>query len=89
MKVAQKLYCGGSFMLASGDRVNAHGRLLVLAFGDKQILVQEDMYSKLRTDYPAAEIVLCSTSGEIYDTDVFDETVSVVVIEFEVPSGLT
>jgi len=83
MKVAQKLYCGGAFMLASGDPVNAHGSLLVLAFGDKDILVQEDIYSQLRKDHPAAEIVLCSTSGEIYDTDVFDETVSVVIIEFE------
>jgi len=38
---------------------------------------------KLKKLYPAANIVLCSTTGEIYDDAVFDKSVSSVAIEFE------
>lgn len=83
MKVAQKLYCGGVFTYRAGDEITVTGNLLVLGFGGKDVLLEQDIYSTLRDSYPGANIVLCSTSGEIYDDTVLDDTVTIVIIEFE------
>ena len=83
MKVAQKLYCGGLFTYQAGDEITGSGNLLILGFGGKDVLLEQDIYSTLRDSYPAANILLCSTSGEIYDNTVLDETVTIVIIEFE------
>jgi len=56
---------------------------LVIALGDRDALQPADLYDQLRTDYPHAEIVLCSTAGEIFDDGVYDGSVSVTAIEFE------
>ncbi|HMG07761.1 MAG TPA: FIST N-terminal domain-containing protein, partial [Mucilaginibacter sp.] len=83
MKVAQKLYKNGEFTKEAGDQLTRKGNLLVLGFGGKNLLVEEDIYTKLKGSYPTGDIVLCSTSGEIYDDVVSDNTVSVVAMEFE------
>lgn len=58
-------------------------RNLILGFGGKEVLENDNIYSLLREDYPSSEIVLCSTAGEIFDDQVLDQTVSVTVINFE------
>jgi len=83
MKVAQKLYCGGVFTYQAGDEITGNGNILVLGFGGKDVLVEQDIYAALRHSYPTANIVLCSTSGEIYDDTVLDDTVTIVIAEFE------
>ena len=83
MKVAQKLYKNGTFISEDGDKLTGHDNTLVLGFGDKNVLLDDDIYSKLKNIYPSADIVTCSTSGEIYDNAVSDDTVSIVAIEFE------
>ncbi len=83
MRVKQKLYKNGKFSEEMGDQLTGSGALLVLAFGSKEILSNGNIYVNLKSEYQAADIVLCSTSGEIYDDMVYDDTVSVVVIEFE------
>jgi len=83
MKVVQKLYKNGEFTKAAGDQLTGKGNLLVLGFGAKNLLEEDDIYTKLKESYPTGDIVLCSTSGEIYDDVVSDNTVSVVAIEFE------
>jgi len=83
MKVAQKLYNGSGIIAEAGENIKCIGSTLVLGFGDKTILEQRDMYATIKDSYPTADIILCSTSGEIYDSEVFDNTVSVVAMEFE------
>ncbi|HVW95318.1 MAG TPA: FIST N-terminal domain-containing protein [Mucilaginibacter sp.] len=83
MKVAQKLYSGGQFTFETGDQITGKENLLILGFGSKRILQEEDIYVKLKRSYPKSEIVLCSTSGEIFDETVLDDSVSVVIMEFE------
>ncbi|OOQ56713.1 FIST signal transduction protein [Mucilaginibacter pedocola] len=83
MKVAQQLYKDGRFIESSGVVSNNSTSLLVLAFGDKNLLLTDGIHNKLLTVYPNANIVTCSTSGEIYDSAVSDGTVSVVALEFE------
>jgi len=56
---------------------------LVMALGDKAALQPADFYNRLRADYPHAEIVLCSTAGEIFDDSVYEGSVSVTAVEFE------
>ena len=56
---------------------------LVFVFGSRQLIVQDIIYSDLQKKYPGARIVLNSTSGEIIDIEVNDDTVSVTAIWFE------
>lgn len=83
MRVAQKLYKNGRFTSETGEEISGNGNLLVLGFGGKQVLADGDIYPQLKETYPSADIVLCSTSGEIFDDTVYDNTVSVLAIEFE------
>lgn len=83
MKVAQKLFKDGHFMPQTGDALSSNSKKLVLGFGSKTLLQDATIYNHLQQDYPSSDIVLCSTAGEIYDDAVYDNTVSVVAIEFE------
>jgi hypothetical protein len=56
---------------------------LVLAFGERFLLEKLDLYDQLRALYPIADIVINSTSGEIYQDKVHDDSVIVTAIEFE------
>jgi hypothetical protein len=56
---------------------------LVIGFGEKELLAEPAFYPMLRALYPEALIVTCSTSGEIYDDQVHDDSVSVVAVSFE------
>ncbi|HLZ88293.1 MAG TPA: FIST N-terminal domain-containing protein [Puia sp.] len=56
---------------------------LVMALGNKAVLAPADFYGQLRKEYPHAEIVLCSTAGEIFDDSVYEGSVSVTAVEFE------
>lgn len=65
---------------AGFDAPKAH---LVLAFGERQCLEKLKPYEHIRTLYPNAEIVINSTSGEIYNDKVYNNTIIVTAIEFE------
>lgn len=56
---------------------------LVLVFGKRQLLEQSDRFKEIRSFYPLADIVMCSTSGEIMDVEVFDDTLVTTAIQFE------
>ncbi len=55
---------------------------LVLGFGSKTML-ERNTYEKLRSEFPSAQIALCSTAGEIYGSEVIDESLCIAAIEFE------
>jgi hypothetical protein len=65
----------------SGEDLGAQAQL-VFAFGGRDILTGLDMYNDLRKQFPVADILMCSTSGEISDTEVNDNSVAVTAIEF-------
>jgi hypothetical protein len=56
---------------------------LALVFGSTQILKDQQFMTTLRTDYPNAYYLGCSTSGEICDTRVTDDSLIVTAIYFE------
>jgi hypothetical protein len=55
---------------------------LVLGFGTKKILSDSNIYSTLREEYKNANIVLCSTAGEIYGDEILDNSVSITAFQF-------
>jgi len=57
---------------------------LVLCFSSKKNLaLQSNIYASLKEKFPGSEIVICSTAGEIYQREVFDDSIVVTAIQFE------
>ncbi|NNV56474.1 FIST signal transduction protein [Limnovirga soli] len=56
---------------------------LVLVFGERFLLEDSLVYAGIKEKYPNATVVTGSTSGEICNTGVFDDTVVTVAMYFE------
>lgn len=56
---------------------------LVLVFADRFLLEDASHIATLKQAYPAANIVSCSTSGEIYNRHVYDKSLTATAIHFE------
>ena len=79
-----------SFLFRNGKiekENNPHSALLndyklVLGFGKKEILANENDFNKIKTMFPNAEIALCSTAGEICNSETYDDTIVLTAISF-------
>ena len=56
---------------------------LVLCFAGKYFPGYPTLYKSLQADFPAAQVVLCSTAGEIAGTSVYDNSAVVAAFHFE------
>lgn len=56
---------------------------LVLVFANRFLLEDEEILEDIRKEFPYEHIVFGSTAGEILCCNVFDNSISVTVIEFE------
>lgn len=56
---------------------------LVLVFGDRFILESKELYDEIKEMYPDGHIVFGSTSGEILNSNVYEESITITAIEFE------
>src|SRR5688572_17540058 len=56
---------------------------LVLAFGSTEALSDPQRYHELKSFYPNANILTCSTAGEILGPKVVDNTIVATAIYFE------
>ncbi len=56
---------------------------LVLAFGQRQVIENPDRFEELRSLYPHATILSCSSSGDINGADIYDESISTTAIQFQ------
>ncbi len=56
---------------------------LVLAFGNRYLLAESDRYKEIQSFYPNAQIVICSTSGEIIGTNVQDDSIVLNAIKLD------
>ena len=65
------------------QHVNDENVNLVLCFASKTKLMDEHIYASFRTKFPAAEIAMTSTAGEICQESVYDNSVIVVALEFD------
>jgi hypothetical protein len=56
---------------------------LALLFGSRASLTDPDSIASVRRRFPNAILLGCSTAGEILDSSIFDETVSVTAVRFD------
>jgi hypothetical protein len=84
MQIDQQKYSEGKgWELVRDEIADATACQLVLAFGSKNLLNSPSIYESIRAQYPRADIVMNSTAGEIIDTQVNDESISLTAISFE------
>jgi hypothetical protein len=82
MKITQKQYTSGSW---NDINVNADSNKvqLVLVFGAKELVKQPERYDEIRGMFPNSSIIMCSTSGEILGSQVYDDTLTLTAVEFD------
>jgi hypothetical protein len=56
---------------------------LVLCFGGKALLQNENIYATVRKEFPKAEISLCSTAGEIFQNTIQENSLVAVAMQFD------
>jgi len=84
MKICQSTYHSDTWESVRIDEgFSSEKAQLVMVFGERKLFEQMDVYSKVRENFPKAEIVINSTAGEIFDAGVETQTIVVTGIEFE------
>ena len=84
MKITQSFFAGESWHnLATSEGFSAEQAQLVLVFGERMLLEKGTWYEQFKQSYPAAHILFCSTSGEIYDSAAHENTLIATAIQFE------
>lgn len=82
MRIEQKLWTDKGWSNITNHNISSSAKL-VLAFGDKQALGVSDRFEEIKSFYPNADIVICSTAGEILNEQVSEGTINVTAIELE------
>ncbi|MCC6371722.1 MAG: FIST C-terminal domain-containing protein [Bacteroidia bacterium] len=62
---------------------------LVIGFGAKNLLTNPHIFSQLKTFFGSAELMLCSTAGEISGSEVHDDTIVLTAMSFNTTCFLT
>lgn len=84
MKITQSFYAGDRWHnLDTSEGFSAEQAQLLLVFGERTLLEQSHWYANFKETYPAASILLCSTSGEIYQSAAHEGTIVATAIQFE------
>ena len=83
MKIEQKYWVEGEGWKTLSNTLGDKSPQLVLVFGGRSVLENKEHYDTLRTSYPDSTILMNSTAGEIVDTMVKDNSLSVVALHFE------
>ncbi|MGL2992586.1 FIST signal transduction protein [Flavobacterium sp. TSSA_36] len=84
MKVASFLFENQDFIKEiNTDQLQAEKATVVLGFGSSQLVSDANNYKIIREKFPNAQLTMASSAGEIFDKEVFDNTISLIAIEFE------
>ncbi|TAH07591.1 MAG: histidine kinase [Sphingobacteriia bacterium] len=84
MKTTQIHYQSGGWLTQpESSNFSAQNAQLVLVFGAGEIISKAEFYNELSKRFPNANIVSSSTSGEILNDQVYDDTAVITAIEFE------
>lgn len=83
MKTEQKKWTKESgWTSVSGGELGKKANL-VLAFGGRAAISEPQRFEELKSWYPSAHIITCSTAGEILKDEVLDDSIVVTAVEFE------
>ncbi len=83
MKTEQIIYSEKKGWNLPDCRVQLPQAQLVLVFGSRELLSQSEPIEFLKANWPAAVIAGCSTAGEIFQENVFDDTITATAVFFE------
>ena len=83
MKTEQRRWTMAAGWETTADNQLSQHANFVLAFGGRNALSNTSFFSEIKNFYPNAIIVAGSTSGEILDVEVNDDTVSLTAVQFE------
>jgi hypothetical protein len=84
MQIEQKQFSkSAGWKTLRNDDFNSSYCDLVIVFGGKDLLKDDSVYRDIRVDYPVANIIMNTTSGEIMDVQVSDNTISLTAIKFQ------
>ena len=83
MKTEQSIYSSAKGWVKKSENNLGGCAQLVFVFGNKDLLKEQQYVDYLKTEYPKAQIVGCSTSGEICDVEVFDQNIVCTAVCFE------
>ncbi len=83
MKTEQMILTGNNgWEIKSDNNLKATAQL-VLIFGNSIMLKEKKHFDHIRLSYPNAEIVGCSTAGEIFQEEIFNSSIVCTAIFFE------
>jgi hypothetical protein len=83
MRIEQAIFtASGAWEPERPGRLGREARL-VLVFAARNLLGDDRLRGELAGLYPAAQLVGCSTAGEIFRTKIFDDTAVVTAIGFD------
>jgi len=83
MKIEQRYWTASEGWQTEKPAELGGNATLVLVFGSVELLRDDARMEEIRTRYPGALTVGCSTSGEISGTRVRDDSLSVTAVRFE------
>jgi len=83
MKTEQRTYSEAGGWVIKNDNKLCDLAQLVYLFGNKDLLKKQQHIDFIKKTYPAAQIVGCSTSGEICQEEVFDNNITCTAVWFE------
>jgi hypothetical protein len=83
MLIAQKKWTRSTGWRDVGAHAPTVQPQLVLAFGSRAVVTLPEHYAPLRSWYPQASIVMCSTAGEIIGDEVLDDSLVVSALQFQ------
>ena len=84
MKTISLLYKNDSFIREKKEtNFEASKAQLVIGFGSKDLLSNKETFKNIKSKFPNAQIALCSSAGEIFETEVLDDSVSITGIQFD------
>lgn len=84
MKVASFLYENQDFTKEiNEEQLLVEDANLVIGFGASALISDENNFAKIREKFPNATLALASSAGEIFDKEVFDNTISLIAIAFK------
>ncbi len=83
MKIASILYKENDFQRKKNDEnLNFADADLVLGFGNCELISLPKSFNDIKEKFPKAQIAMCSSAGEIFSTEVLDDSISLVAIQF-------
>lgn len=83
MKTEQKRWTTESGWVDTSSAKLTDNPQLVFVFGASSVLKKGDYFREVKSFYPDAHIISCSTAGEILDTEVSDGTLALTAIYFD------